>query len=482
MKYWLSGLAALASAAALGACGGDDITCGEGTKEVDGTCVAKSSGGGAGGQGGGGQGGQGAAAGNGGTAGSTSGSGGGGTGGSAMGGSGGGTSTAPMFDGVMDVAPVNATTLQVAWSSATDSSAAASDLVYNVYAATASMGQAFGTPQATSAPGATSVLLTNLDADTEYFVVVRAENPSGQEESNSTEASGTTGADTDAPTFDGVETATPAGAAEVTLGWNPGMDAAGGTGVAGLRYGVYFNASSPVPVDAPLHFVTPAGATETTVRLPEADTPYYFVVKAFDAAGNISDTTKEIEGATGPDTTAPVFGGCTLAETIGASSVQVHWAPASDDTTLAKDITYQVFAADASGGQNFSEPAGEFTDATSGLVEGLNSDTQYYFVCRAVDKHGNSDENTSEQLAKTLDDSMPPVFAGATATINVATSTMDVTWDAATDDKTPTGNIVYDVYLATTTGGQSFDVVSVTSDPGATSIGLNVPSPLLRKQ
>jgi hypothetical protein len=42
-------------------------------------------------------------------------------------------------------------------------------------------------------------------------------------------------------------------------------------------------------------------------------------------------------------------------------------------------------------------------------------------------------------------------------------------WSPATDDRTPRGEIVYDVYRATRSGGQDFSRPTYTSSPGATS-------------
>ncbi len=464
MRNWLPGCCLLLAAGVAGACGGDDVTCGSGTKLVDGTCVASGTGGGNAGSGG-------STAGSGGEAGSAGGSGGSqaGSGGTSAGGSS-STGAPPKFDGVQDVAPASATSLQVAWAAATDDKTAPESIRYNVYAAASDMGQAFGTPQVTSAPGATSVLLTNLDADTEYFVVVRAEDSDGMEDANNDQQSGTTAADTTAPTFDGVQAAEAAGAAQVKLTWNAATDDL--TGAAGMRYVVYYGVQSPVDLDVPSQFATGAGATEAIVKVPEASSTYYFVVQALDAAGNSSGTTTEVEGASGADVTAPSFGGCTLAETASASELQVHWAPAKDDTTAADELKYQVFASPTSGAQNFATPAAEFTDVTSGLVGGLQPDTEYYVVCRAVDKHGNADENTTERIAKTLDDSTPPVFSGVTTVTSDDTGSMDVSWDAATDDKTATADIVYEVYVANTTGGQMFDVATQITDPGVTTLNI----------
>jgi hypothetical protein len=44
-----------------------------------------------------------------------------------------------------------------------------------------------------------------------------------------------------------------------------------------------------------------------------------------------------------------------------------------------------------------------------------------------------------------------------------------LSWQPATDNTTPTAQILYDVYLATTPGGENFSSPTWTTAPGATS-------------
>jgi hypothetical protein len=75
-------------------------------------------------------------------------------------------------------------------------------------------------------------------------------------------------------------------------------------------------------------------------------------------------------------------------------------------------------------------------------------------------------------------DTTPPTFAGvASATTCIPgpigggrTTSYHLVWDAATDDKTPSRQIVYDVYQAGTAGGQDFSVPTYTTTAGATSL------------
>ena len=74
-------------------------------------------------------------------------------------------------------------------------------------------------------------------------------------------------------------------------------------------------------------------------------------------------------------------------------------------------------------------------------------------------------------------DTIPPTFAGlksATTCIpgpvgGGRTSSYHLSWDPATDNRTPSSQIVYDIYQATTPGGEDFSKPTYTTAAGATS-------------
>jgi hypothetical protein len=74
-------------------------------------------------------------------------------------------------------------------------------------------------------------------------------------------------------------------------------------------------------------------------------------------------------------------------------------------------------------------------------------------------------------------DHTPPTFAGlksATTCIpgpigGGRTTSYHLSWDPATDNVTPPNRIVYDVYQATTPGGEDFSTPTYTTPAGATS-------------
>ena len=97
-----------------------------------------------------------------------------------------------------------------------------------------------------------------------------------------------------------------------------------------------------------------------------------------------------------PDTTPPTFAGLKYANnTIWTGTINLTWDPASD---LSTPITYNIYIATTSGGQNFSK-ANYTTQNTQYKVSGLTNNVKYYFVVRAKDYLGNEDTNTVEKSA-----------------------------------------------------------------------------------
>lgn len=100
----------------------------------------------------------------------------------------------------------------------------------------------------------------------------------------------------------------------------------------------------------------------------------------------------------GPEDYSPLFSGAADAVVETATSVTLRWLPASDETPRA-DISYLIFVATTSGGHDLSAPTMTVTGAREFLVEGLTTDTTYYFLVRAGDELGQVECNTNEVSA-----------------------------------------------------------------------------------
>jgi len=97
------------------------------------------------------------------------------------------------------------------------------------------------------------------------------------------------------------------------------------------------------------------------------------------------------------DTAAPTFGGITSLDCDDAVAV-LSWNAASD---LTPPITYYIYRAETSGGQNFNEPVGQTTETTF-TDTGLQNFVYYYYVVRAADAFGHQDANTTELFDQTI--------------------------------------------------------------------------------
>jgi hypothetical protein len=265
-----------------------------------------------------------------------------------------------------------------------------------------------------------------------------------------------------APTFGGVTSATAIDESHVALAWAPATDAT--TPQALLCYRVYAGTTAGGEDFTTPVLTTPAGATGALLRGLSGDTTYYFVVRAVDADGNEDKNTVE-QSAMTADTGTPTFAGVQSVTATGVGSLLVTWNPATDTGCPSSLITYRIFYSTTSGAENYAAPSAvTMAGATSVTMTNLSQGQIYYVVVRAVDAAGNSDANTYERSARTLDQT-PPVFAGLASATAAGTAVL-LTWPAATDAIDPS-NLVYDVYVATTAGGEDFTSPSYVVAGGA---------------
>jgi hypothetical protein len=490
--------AAWMSAALLQACGGSNVSCGEGTEQQGNTCVAKSpisqkDGGGTDGA---------AGADSGGSAGGTSGSGG-TTSDSGPASGGGGTTSAGgdagtvpkdaiQFDGATSASPANqsppagsgstdpADAIRITWNAASYPGHPDANFHYEIFYSESSGQQNFSTPQEVSPPGTSSFLVQGLDATKKYFFVVRAVADQGQaKDRNTAEVSAKPAFDDAPPTFDGITSATGSGSRSVLVKWKAAKD--DHTAPEGIVYRVYWSATSNGARE--VGAISTPGATEVNVAgLPAPDTEFFFRVVAVDAAGNADANGVDLSGKTSKDTVPPVFAGCTSASEPSANSATLVWAPASDDTTAPDQITYDVYASDVpiTKDTDFKTllQVGSFVGGTTGRIHGLNAATRYRLVCRAKDAAGNEDANRAAQVIETKSDGQPPTFTGA-ATLVPGATTVDLTWPQAHDNETADKDIVYRVYASADSGAEPFSKAPIATISGAT--GMTVPKESLTK-
>ena len=380
--------------------------------------------------------------------------------------------TPPIFGGATSATALDASRIQVGWSAAIDNRDPAGSIIYNIYMATSSGTQNFATPDVTTTAGALSEIVTGLAASTTYYFVVRAEDTTGNEDTNIVEVSATTqsGADVNPPVFGGATSASALSDVAIQVNWNPAVDDQ--TAQGAIIYNLYVATASGTQNFATPDVTSAPGATTESVTGLSPSTTYYVVVRAEDQAGNEDGNLVEVSATTtaGPDVTAPTFAGATSATALNNTSIRVNWVAASDDRDLPAQIVYNIYYATSSGGQNFGTP--DLTTApgvTSQVVGGLSAATTYWFVVRAEDRAGNEDGNLVEvsDTTQANPDVNPPTFAGATGATTLSDTQIRVDWNDASDDVSAPANIIYNLYMATSSGNQNFAVPDATTAAGA---------------
>jgi hypothetical protein len=104
----------------------------------------------------------------------------------------------PTFEGLKSattcipgpIGPETKASYHLSWNAAKDDVTPSSEIIYEVYQATASGGENFSQPTYTTTPGATSFNTPQLPARQAFYFVVRARDQAGKEDSNTVERQG----------------------------------------------------------------------------------------------------------------------------------------------------------------------------------------------------------------------------------------------------------------------------------------------------
>jgi hypothetical protein len=234
--------------------------------------------------------------------------------------------------------------------------------------------------------------------------------------------------------------------------------ATGTSDPAAVRYRVYVGAGNQqLTYDMPAA-ITRDGALSAVVDNLHPNTAYVVGVRAVDATGTEDTNTVTLKGTTGSDTKPPTFAGLKAAAPGGSGAVTLSWDAAQDDLTPAGAISYLVFQGDGAGGEDFTTPVlVSAPGATSATVTRLPDAKQArYFVVRARDAAGNTDENMVEHSAVPGPDTVAPRFGGCAAATKVSAVTIAVSWSPATDDVSAAADISYDIFASSTPGTYDF--------------------------
>lgn len=242
-----------------------------------------------------------------------------------------------------------------------------------------------------------SYINSALSANTTYYYRVQAVDAAGNISAYSNIVSGRTGQlviDTQSPSKPNNLTAT-AISTQITLNWDVSTDNIGVVGYNILRS--TSSGANYVKINSSItnQFIDSGLSANTT---------YYYVVSAYDAAGNVSLNSSQTSALTGiatilpnGDTQAPTIPSNLTASSNG-SQVNLSWSASTDNTAVSG---YQILRSTTNGGP-YAQIA---TPNTTTYIDNNLSANTYYYVVRAYDAAANVSTDSNQAQA----DIAPPV-------------------------------------------------------------------------
>ena len=288
--------------------------------------------------------------------------------------------------------------------------ASAGAMSYQVYLGTTPGGE--GAAPIQTAIAGTSTTITNLNANTPYYFVVRAY-VNGIPSGSSNEISVTPQSD---PGPQHV-VLTP-GVGQIALSWDASP--------AATQYDIFVGTASGKETPTPVQTVPGVQATLTGLS---SDSTYYVYVQAKTPIGPSAPSPESSASALPPP------GPTNVAVNPGINDVTLTWSAAAGATT------YDVYEGTSAGGEG-PTPVQTGISGLSTIVSGLMAATPYYFEVRAHTVNGLS-VASAESSGSPLPAPGPTNLSGA-AGVNDVT----LTWSA-----TP-GATSYDIYEGTSVGGE----------------------------
>lgn len=289
---------------------------------------------------------------------------------------------------------------------------------------------------ATLAANTTSYSNTGLNAATTYYYVVRAVN-SGGSSANSNQASATTSATPPAaPT--GLS-ATAISSSQINLSWADNANNETSYIVSRAT-----TSGGPYTVIATLA----ANATSYNNTGLAANTTYFYVVKASNAAGDSANSNQAT--ATTQQIPPPAAPSALTATTVSQTQINLSWSDNSSN-----EANFIVARSTTSGGP-YTDIATLGANVSSYSNTGLNANTTYYYAVRAVNAGGTS-ANSNQAGATTLP--TPPTAPSGLIATTASQTQIDLTW--ADNSGNETGFVLA---RSSTSGGPFTDIASLSAN------------------
>jgi fibronectin type 3 domain-containing protein len=233
------------------------------------------------------------------------------------------------------------------------------------------------------------------------------------------------------------------GKAKLTWSTNKEMDLAG--------YKVYRRLKGTSFGSTPIATTTSTSYTDTT--LPKTGATYYYEVRAYDKAGNVSTGTAD-QGVTTVDTTAPATPtGVEDNWAVGqVTSVQLDW----DSSTDSDVAGYRVYRSTS---KPVAPTAANLVSGSALVSQGWKdtpppTGDRYYYVVTAVDTHGNESAVSGTAEFETYDTTAPSFVPDDLAATSGDTAvTLTWSWNRDQDADLETFRVYRDgAYIGDATG------------------------------
>jgi len=237
----------------------------------------------------------------------------------------------------------------------------------------------------------------------------------------------TTAPDTTAPSIPTGLKSTSQTNNSIALSWTAATDNVGVTGYNIYRNGILAGTSA---------------TTSFTDSGLSAGTAYSYTVAAYDAAANTSGATSPlVVSTTAPDTTAPSTPTGLKSTSQTNNSIALSWTAATDDVGVTG---YNIYRNGTLAG----------TSATTSFTDtGLSAGTTYNYTVAAYDAAANtSSPSAALPVSTTAGDTTAPSAPTGLKSTGQTSSTISLSWTAATDNVGVTG---YNIYRNGTLAGTS---------------------------
>jgi chitodextrinase len=266
------------------------------------------------------------------------------------------------------------------------------------------------------------------------------------------------GGDTTPPTAPTNVAATAASASQINLTWTASTDNVGVTGYIIKRCSGAGCSNFAQVGTSPSTTYSDSGLA--------ASTSYSYQMYATDAAGNVSAASNTATAVTStPDTTPPTAPSNLTATATSSSQITLGWTLSTDNVGVTGYLIYRCMG---SGCSNFAQvgtsPSTTYNDS------GLASSTSYSYQVYATDAAGNVStvSNTATAVTSTPDIT-PPTQPSNLAAIAAASSQVNLTWTASTDNVGVTG---YLIERCTGSGCSNFAQIATSATTNYSNTGL----------